>query len=814
MASDIVQSDLDDSICGREPIHIPGAIQPHGALIAARIDTSLVTHASANLDEILGISAGAALGRTLQQSIGALASSRILDAISSDHSALYQLSGWYGKDLHLSAYRVGPHVCIDIEPISARLGSLSPVHRVRAVLDAFKSAEGQRELCALAVRSLREITGYDRVMAYRFDVDGHGEVIAEARCAELDPYLGLHYPASDIPPQARQLYLRQRVGAIVDCRYLPVPLLTDRTLDDGEPLDMTCSTLRSVSPYHLAFMQNMHTTASLTIGLADGPALWGMLVCHHRTPRNLGPEMRAAADILGQFVSTLLSPLGEAEAAKKRAERNATIVTLAEQFASAPTMLAGFAAMESELLDLVDAAGALISLSGTVRCIGRTPSLDQAERALVLLRNESGGEMLACDDLGLRHPALSECKRDGSGALLLPLASGAEDAILWFRPEQSRTTRWGGNPAEPAVADAATGVISPRTSFAVWIQTVSGYSAPWQDGDIAIAREFRALIETETARRMKAENIHLREAHEQEQRLQTARLKVALENLGDGVAMFDSNGTLVICNNLYAKLYQLPPALQQVGTHIRDIVGFCIQNGVIADDAASHAEWLKLSAPTTDAASSRVQKLSDGRLINLTRQPLPEGGWVSTHKDITERQRREAEILFLAHHDLLTGLANRAAFDEAIATAVARLQRNGEPFTLFMLDLDRFKQINDTLGHAAGDQLLREAAQRLRSSLRKTDVLARVGGDEFAIIQFVAKDRLKAARGLAERIVRLVSQPFDIAGTQVSVGVSIGIAMAPDSATDAAAVLKMADIALYVVKSGGRDGFQFFEPEA
>ncbi|WP_444769035.1 diguanylate cyclase domain-containing protein [Rhodopseudomonas sp. NSM] len=814
MASDIVQSDLDYSICDREPIHIPGAIQPHGALLAARIDNSRVTHASANLDEMLGISAGAALGRTLQQSIGALASSAILDALSREHSTLYQMSGWYGKDLHLTAYRVGPQLCIDIEPVSPSVAPISPVHRVRAVLDAFRSAEGQRELCALAVRSLREISGYDRVMAYRFDRDGHGEVIAEARHSDLDPYLGLHYPASDIPPQARQLYLRQRVGAIVDSRYRPVPLLTGQTLEHEAPLDLTCSTLRSVSPYHLAYMQNMHTAASLTIGLADGAELWGMLVCHHRTPRNPGPELRASADILGQFVSTLLGPLGEAEAAKKRAERSATMTRLAEQFAFAPTMLEAFAAVESELLDLVDAAGAIISFAGTVRRIGRTPPRRQAERALALLRGETAGRLLACDDLGLRHPELSECKREGSGAMLLPLPAGAGDAILWFRPEQSRTTRWGGDPTAAAVADAATGVISPRTSFAVWTQTVSGYSAPWQEGDIALAHEFRELIEGEVARRTKVELAQLRLAREKEQIVQAARLKVALENLGDGVAMFDANSRLVMCNNLYARLYRLPAELQQVGTNIQDIVGFCIENGVVAGDTASQEEWLKLYALATDAASSRVQKLSDGRLINLTRQPLPEGGWVSTHEDITEQQRREAEILYLAHHDLLTGLANRAAFDETIESALARLERNGEPFTLLMLDLDRFKQVNDTLGHPAGDQLLREAAQRLKSSVRKTDVLARLGGDEFAIIQFSSKDRFKAAKGLAERIVGLISQPFDLDGSEVSVGVSIGIALVPDSPTDAAAMLKMADVALYAVKSGGRNGYRFFEPSA
>ncbi|RJF68620.1 diguanylate cyclase [Rhodopseudomonas palustris] len=813
MTSGTVQSNLDYSICGEEAIHVPGAIQPHGALLAFRLHDHVVTHASANLAEMLGMAAGTALGRPIQQAIGALPSETILRALSCDQSALYQLSDRFGKDLHLTAHRVGPAVCIDIEFASASHESISPVHRVRAVLEAFKSAEGQRELCALAVRSLKDITGYDRVMAYRFDRDGHGEVIAEARSADMETYLGLHYPATDIPPQARRLYLRQRVGAIVDARYRPVPLLTDPAIDDRTPLDLTHSTLRSISPYHLAYMQNMHTAASLTIGLAVGPELWGMLVCHHRTPRIPGPDLRAAADILGRFVSALLGPLNEAEAAKKRAERDAAMTKIAAQLASAASIPEGLGAVESELLDLVDAAGAIIDVAGAVHCIGRTPPPDQAGRALALLRDQCAGKMLASDDFGLRHPELPECRRDGSGVLLLPLAGGADDAILWFRPEQSRTTRWGGNPAEPAIADAATGAISPRTSFAVWVETVSGCSAPWLDGDLAIAQEFRELIEADMARRTRAELKELRLAREREQVVQAARLKVALENLGDGVAMFDADSRLVMCNNLYAQLYQLPPALQQVGTHIREIVTFCVESGVVAGDADSRDEWLKLYSRTNDGPSSRIQKLADGRLINLTRQPLPDGGWVSTHEDITEQQRREAEILFLAHHDLLTGLSNRAAFEQAMEAAVARLQRDGQAFTLFLLDLDKFKQVNDTLGHPAGDRLLRETAQRLRSSLRKTDLLARLGGDEFAIIQFGAKGRSRAAKGLAERIVRLIAQPFDIDGVTVSVGVSVGIAMANDPRTDAAALVKMADVALYAVKSDGRKGYRFFEPQ-
>lgn len=252
MADDTAQSGLDFSLCAREPIHTPGAIQPHGALLASRIGDLLVSHASANLGEILGVSAQTALGQPLEQSISKVACSALLDAKSHDRVAIHQiksqLPGQQGETLRLSAHQVGQHICIDIEPVLTDPAQTSPIHMVQSYLKTLERAEGQRELCALAVRGLREITGYDRVMAYRFDRDGHGEVIAEARISRLESYLGLHYPATDIPPQARRLYLRQRVGAIVDSSYRPVQVLADQMLNDGTPLDLTCSILRSVSP--------------------------------------------------------------------------------------------------------------------------------------------------------------------------------------------------------------------------------------------------------------------------------------------------------------------------------------------------------------------------------------------------------------------------------------------------------------------------------------------------------------------------------------------------------------------------------------
>jgi GGDEF domain-containing protein/PAS domain-containing protein len=329
----------------------------------------------------------------------------------------------------------------------------------------------------------------------------------------------------------------------------------------------------------------------------------------------------------------------------------------------------------------------------------------------------------------------------------------------------------GGNPNTHGTADPLTGQLSPRNSFAAWKETVSGHSVPWAEIDIAIARELRRSFEAEVAQR--SELIQLRSMHEEKQRLQSARLKAALENLGDGVAMFDARSRLVVCNHLYGSLYSLPNDMQEAGTRYQDIVGFRVRNRIVAgetSDLAVKSKLDELGKLPHDRPSSRVVELSDGRLISVTRQPLEDDGWVGTHEDVTERHRRDAKIAFLAHHDLLTGLANRAVFAESLDGAVARLRRHGECFTVMILDLDRFKSVNDNFGHPAGDLLLKETADRPKSALRETDVVARLGGDEFAIIQSGGQNQIQGAEGLAERLVKLIACPYDLDGKIAFVG--------------------------------------------
>jgi diguanylate cyclase (GGDEF)-like protein len=291
------------------------------------------------------------------------------------------------------------------------------------------------------------------------------------------------------------------------------------------------------------------------------------------------------------------------------------------------------------------------------------------------------------------------------------------------------------------------------------------------------------------------------------------RFSTALSNMAQGLCMFDGERHLTVWNDRYVELLGMPERLLKVGTPLREILAYRVARDMrrTIDDPAVKLRVTELLMLAPDA--SRVDELSDGRFVMLTRRPMAGGGWVTMVEDITERRRAEAEIVHLARHDVLTGLANRAEFNARLEEASRRLKRNGGSVTVMMIDLDRFKAVNDTLGHLAGDQLLSEVARRLQATVRDIDVLARLGGDEFAIIQEGGADQREGAVALALRIIGAISVPFDLNGNQVEVGTSIGIALAPEDGLEPDELLKRADLALYSVKSNGRNDFCLFRNE-
>ena len=299
--------------------------------------------------------------------------------------------------------------------------------------------------------------------------------------------------------------------------------------------------------------------------------------------------------------------------------------------------------------------------------------------------------------------------------------------------------------------------------------------------------------------------------HEERLRAQNLQLDAALNNMVQGLAMFDAESRLVLCNRRYAEIYGLKPEQVTHGTTLRQIIQHRIDNGLHADrspDELVDAMLLRLADANFEQFYSQ---LSDGRCIAITVQPMADGGTVTTHQDITDQRRSEAKITHMALHDTLTGLPNRVLLNERLEYALTRAKR-GDIVATHILDLDHFKHVNDTLGHPAGDKLLGTVADRLRAMVRETDTIARMGGDEFAVVQ-VAISQPADATSLAHRIISAVSEPYDIDGHQVVIGASIGIAVGPGDGVSPEQIIRNADLALYRAKGDGRSTLRFFEPE-
>jgi diguanylate cyclase (GGDEF)-like protein len=289
------------------------------------------------------------------------------------------------------------------------------------------------------------------------------------------------------------------------------------------------------------------------------------------------------------------------------------------------------------------------------------------------------------------------------------------------------------------------------------------------------------------------------------------RLFTALEGMPQGLTMFDAEQHLIVCNANYAAMYRLSAEQTKPGTSLRTILGHRMKNGMAPVNIDNFVERGLSWASRRDAIVIEHQ-LEDGRIIELTKASLNSGGAVTIHMDVTEKRNSEKRIAFLAHHDALTGLANRVQLREHIERTLGQVKRGGTAAVL-CLDLDNFKTINDTLGHSVGDALLCAVSTRLRDLVRDSDLVSRTGGDEFSIVQFGAESPMAASAALAARIVEALSLPFDLGDHNVVIGASVGIAIAPDDGDNVDQLLKNADMALYRAKGDGRARFHFFEPE-
>ena len=292
---------------------------------------------------------------------------------------------------------------------------------------------------------------------------------------------------------------------------------------------------------------------------------------------------------------------------------------------------------------------------------------------------------------------------------------------------------------------------------------------------------------------------------------QNLRFDAALKNMCQGLCMFDAEGRLVIANDRYAEMYGLAPEDVQPGTPFRNILERRIAMGAYVGNTPEEYIGERLAAVRERIASTKIQTLSDARVFSISHQPMADGGWVATHQDITAQRRSDAKIAHMALHDALTDLPNRILLNEQLERALASVRR-GDIIATHLLDLDHFKTVNDTLGHPTGDKLLQMVADRLRAVVRETDTIARMGGDEFAIVQ-VGISEPADATSLALRVIEALSAPYQIDDHQVVIGASVGVAVGPNDGVNPEQLMRNADLALYRSKGDGRGTFRFFERE-
>jgi diguanylate cyclase (GGDEF)-like protein len=314
-------------------------------------------------------------------------------------------------------------------------------------------------------------------------------------------------------------------------------------------------------------------------------------------------------------------------------------------------------------------------------------------------------------------------------------------------------------------------------------------------------RGLERLVEERTAA--------LRE-REEELRAQNLRFDAALNHMSQALLMFDSSSRLVICNHRYYQMYGLSEDIARPGVSLQELLAQRRRTGTFSEDTGEYVDHLR-SSIAQGKTWSQLTELPDGRTIVVVNHPMADGGWVATHEDITERRQAEKKIAHMARHDALTDLPNRVLLRDRLAQALDELPE-GERLAVLYLDLDHFKSVNDTLGHQIGDELLKVVADRLRASVREVDTVARVGGDEFAIIQMGVEQPNDTAM-LARRICEAIKKPFDLHGHAAIADTSIGIALAPGDGNDPVELLKNADMALYRAKADGRGTYRFFEPE-
>jgi light-regulated signal transduction histidine kinase (bacteriophytochrome) len=672
---DFGQADLSN--CEREQIHLAGSIQPHGALLILREEDLGVVQVSANLQSMLELERDPLdmrlpdLSLELSERVVALADAGVDDLPTPLRCRL----GSPPRPFEALVHRLPEGgIAVELEPAAPRV---DVTKTLESTLQTILSSLTLRELCDDTARIFKNLSGYDRVMVYRFDDDGHGEVFAERRESDLEPYLGNRYPASDIPQIARRLYERNRIRIVVDVDYEPVPLVPRFSPITGRDVDMSLCSLRSTSPIHVQYLKNMGVGATLVISLMSGGRLWGLISCHHCSPRNIPYEIKAVCELLAEAVATRIAALEsfartEAELSVRRLEKR-----MIEGISTKGDWKRALFDGSEGLLQALGASGAALSYEDQLVTTGEVPGTPQLRAIVAWLRRHAPDRVFATSALGTDAPEFASLKSVVSGLVSTPVSRSPGDLLIWFRPERVRTVTWGGNPFKPVEVGDDPSQLSPRRSFSQWNQVVKGTSDHWSPTELVAARMIGESIE-DIVYQFRALRILIAQD-------QLARVRREVQAAAQPIAVLDVSGSVLLVNEAFEhmiavsssspgsiedlpELFGEPSALRaSLGELVRDRQPWRGEVRTVSSPNGPQT-WL-LRADPVFAAVNRVlgyvlffTDLTDRKAGEAARRRFQEG-IMETHRDSGIRLNTQADLIYRNLLSPVIGNAKLAALE-------------------------------------------------------------------------------------------------------------------------------------------------------
>ncbi len=489
------------SECDREPIHIPGSIQPHGFLLALSASEHNIVQISSNAAALLELPVEKLLSQTLGILLPENAMMRLqqtLDKLGQDGKLHYlrAISFDGARYFDMLAHGRDGLILIEFEPVERPVADFSLLY---PLLNNFLSQADDNTsveaMCQLACAEIKRITGFGRVLAYCFDDDGHGHVIAEERERAYHSYLHQHFPATDIPQQARALYLSNRLRLIPNTDYEPATLEPRNNPLTKLPTDLSHAALRSVSPVHLQYMRNMGTPASMSVSLVVRGKLWGLISCHHAEPRFVLFEIRAACEQLAQVLALRIESREDKNEYQAQLDLRRILVSMLAHLTRSQDFVHNMGSVAPDLLRLARASGAALVVDDRIECYGDAPDQEAVAQLVEWLGTTLHGDILYTDNLQASYPPAKKLKDKASGLLAIRISRLHPHYLIWFRPEVLQTIEWAGEPQDKVTQfDDEKAVLTPRNSFDMWRQTVRCTSAPWLPSELEVALEFRAAL--------------------------------------------------------------------------------------------------------------------------------------------------------------------------------------------------------------------------------------------------------------------------------------------------------------------------------